>query len=218
MIDKLNADPAINGILVQLPLPAGMDEDKIINRIAPLKDVDGFHPFNTGKLWIDLKPYFFPCTPWGMYELLKEYDIKLSGKEVVVVGRSNIVGKPIAGILMQKLPYADATVTVTHSRTRELESHLKRADVIVAAIGRPEFIRGEMVKEGVVVLDVGINRVEDKSAPRGYRVVGDVHLESVAQKASFITPVPGGVGPMTIAVLMQNTLRGFELQNGLLSL
>ncbi|HCL57487.1 MAG TPA: bifunctional methylenetetrahydrofolate dehydrogenase/methenyltetrahydrofolate cyclohydrolase FolD [Spirochaetia bacterium] len=215
LILKLNQDPEINGILVQLPLPEGLNEEKIIDLIDPIKDVDGFHPYNTGKLWINLKPYFFPCTPWGIYELIKEYKIDLSGKEVVVLGRSNIVGKPIAGILLQKFPYADATVTVCHSRTKNLEEHLKRADVIVAAIGKPEFVKEEWVKQGAVIIDVGINRVADEASPKGYRVTGDVDFQTVEKKASYITPVPGGVGAMTIAVLLQNTVKAFKIQNGM---
>lgn len=215
MIQKLNEDKTVNGILVQLPLPKGLNEEKIINLINPLKDVDGFHPFNTGKLWIDLKPYFFPCTPWGIYELIKEYQIDLSGKEVVVLGRSNIVGKPIAGILSQKLPFADATVTICHSKTKDIEGHLKKADCIIAAIGKPEFVKGPMIKDGAVLIDVGINRLNDPQSPKGYKVVGDIAFAECRKKASFITPVPGGVGPMTIAMLLQNTVKAFELQNGL---
>lgn len=215
LIEKLNADPAINGILVQLPLPSGLDELKIIEKIDPLKDVDGFHPYNTGKLWIDANPYFFPCTPWGIYQLIKEYELNLSSKEVVVLGRSNIVGKPIAGILSQKLPFTNATITICHSRTKDLKEHLKRADVIVAAIGKADFVTSEMVKEGAIIIDVGINRVKDDSTPKGYRVTGDVDFKSVEKKASFITPVPGGVGPMTISMLLSNTVKAFELQNNL---
>lgn len=214
LILKLNEDKEVNGILVQLPLPKGLNEDKIIHLIDPKKDVDGFHPFNTGKLWIDLKPYFFPCTPWGIYELIKEYQINLSGKDVLVLGRSNIVGKPIAGILSQKIPFGDATVTICHSKTENLEEKLKNADCVVAAIGKPEFIKGSMIKDNAVIIDVGINRVNDPKSPKGYRVVGDVAFEECREKASFITPVPGGVGPMTIAILLQNTVKAFEMQNG----
>jgi methylenetetrahydrofolate dehydrogenase (NADP+)/methenyltetrahydrofolate cyclohydrolase len=192
-----------------------LNEEKIIDLIDPKKDVDGFHPFNTGKLWINLKPYFFPCTPWGIYELIKHYQIDLSGKEAVILGRSNIVGKPMAGILSQKLPYADATVTICHSKTRQVENHLKNADIIIAALGQPEFIKADMVKNGVVIIDVGINRVNDANAPKGYKVVGDVDYNNVFKKASYITPVPGGVGKMTIAILLQNTLKAYELQNGI---
>jgi methylenetetrahydrofolate dehydrogenase (NADP+)/methenyltetrahydrofolate cyclohydrolase len=192
-----------------------MDEDKIINTIDPYKDVDGFHPYNTGKLWIDLNPHFFPCTPWGVYRLIEEYDLNFEGKEVVILGRSNIVGKPLAGIFSQKIEHGNATVTICHSKTRNLEEHLKRADVIVAAMGKPEFLKKEMIKEGAVILDVGINRVNDPESPKGYRVTGDVDFADVKEKASYITPVPGGVGPMTIAILLENTLKGFLIQNGL---
>ncbi len=215
LIVKLNKDPQVNGILVQLPLPDDLNEEKIIDLIDPQKDVDGFHPFNTGKLWINLKPYFFPCTPWGIYQLIKEHKVDLSGKDVVILGRSNIVGKPIAGILSQKLPFANSTVTICHSRTKNLEEKLKNADAIVAAIGKPEFLKADMVKEGVVIVDVGINRVSDSSDPRGYRVVGDVDYNDIKNKASFITPVPGGVGAMTIAMLLSNTVQAFKMQNGI---
>lgn len=215
LIMKLNKDKSVNGILVQLPLPKNLDEEKIIDMLDPMKDVDGFHPFNTGKLWINCKPHFFPCTPWGIYTIIKEYKINLSGKQVVIIGRSNIVGKPMAGILSQKIPFADATVTICNSKTENLDSFLQRADLIVAAIGKPEYIKAGMVKKGVVIIDVGINRVEDKTCAKGYRIVGDVNFNDVLEKASYITPVPGGVGPMTIAVLLQNTIKAFKLQNNI---
>lgn len=213
---QLNQDPSVNGILVQLPLPKELNEEAVIDLIDPQKDVDGFHPFNTGKLWINLKPYFFPCTPWGVYQIIKEYKIDLSGKDMVIVGRSNIVGKPLAGIFSQKLPFANATVTLCHSQTKNLEEKLKQADCIIAALGKPHFITGDHIKKGAVVIDVGINRVPDTSLPKGYKVVGDVDFESAIKKASYITPVPGGVGAMTIAMLLENTLKAFKLQNGLL--
>jgi methylenetetrahydrofolate dehydrogenase (NADP+) / methenyltetrahydrofolate cyclohydrolase len=210
LINRLNADRKIHGILVQLPLPKHINEAEILMTVSPEKDVDGFHPVNVGRLVIGL-PCFRPCTPAGVHELLIRSGVKLSGKHVVVVGRSNIVGKPVANILLQKAPDADATVTVAHSRTANLPEVVRSADVLVAAIGHPEMIRGEWLKPGAVVVDVGVNRVEDPAAPRGYRLVGDVHFESAVQVASLITPVPGGVGPMTIVMLMANTVRSAEL-------
>ncbi len=203
VVRRLNQDPGVDGILVQLPLPAHIDEVKIIDTIDPSKDVDCFHPANVGRLMLGL-PGFQPATPAGIVELLRRSGIKIGGKNTVIVGRSNIVGKPLANLLMQK--GTDATVTVCHSRTKNLPEITRRADIIVAAIGRAEFVTADMVKDGVVVVDVGINRVEDSSRERGYRLVGDVEFDGVSRKASLITPVPGGVGPMTIALMLQNTL------------
>ena len=204
-VDALNADPEVDGILVQMPLPKHMDADEVIHRIDPDKDVDGFHPVNVGKMLIGSGDGFAPCTPAGVMELLARSGVELKGAEVVVIGRSNIVGKPMAALLVQ--PGVDATVTVCHSRTRDLAGHVRRADVVVAAVGRADLVTGEMLKPGAVVIDVGMNRVADDSAPRGYRLVGDVHFPSASEVASKITPVPGGVGPMTIAMLLRNTVR-----------
>ena len=206
-VDALNADPRVHGILVQMPLPRHMSADKVIRRIRPEKDVDGFHPVNVGKLSIGERDGFVPCTPAGAIELLVRSGVDTRGKDAVVVGRSNIVGKPMAALLMQDAPGGNATVTVCHSRTANLASHTRRADIVIAAIGKPEMITGDMLKPGAVVIDVGINRVTDASAPKGYRIVGDVHFASARAVASLITPVPGGVGPMTIAMLMKNTVR-----------
>lgn len=210
LIDRLNEDSGVHGILVQLPLPPHIDEASVIERIAPAKDVDGFHPVNVGKLVIGLD-CFRPCTPAGVQELLARSHVELAGRHVVIVGRSNIVGKPMAAMLMQKGRHADATVTVCHSRTPDLPAFTRQADVLIAAIGRPQAVKAEMVKRGAVVVDVGINRVEDASAPKGYRIVGDVDFEAVSRIASAITPVPGGVGPMTVAMLMVNTLKAAKL-------
>lgn len=209
IIEKWNNDKTVNGILVQLPLPKHINESKVLLSISPSKDVDGFHPENVGRLVAGL-PSYVPCTPLGIYELLKRYEINLKGKHCVVVGRSNIVGKPIANLLMQKEPNANAIVTVCHSAAPDISYYTKQADVLIAAVGSPELIKGEDVKEGVVVIDVGINRVEDPSTEKGYRVVGDVNFAEVSKKASAITPVPGGVGPMTISMLILNTLRSAE--------
>ena len=206
-VDRLNGDPKVHGILVQMPLPRHMSADKVIRRIRPEKDVDGFHPVNVGKLSIGERDGFVPCTPAGAIELLVRSGVDTRGKDAVVVGRSNIVGKPMAALLMQDAPGGNATVTVCHSRTANLAGHIRRADIVVAAIGRPEMITGDMIKPGAVVIDVGINRVNDASVPKGYRIVGDVHFASARDAASLITPVPGGVGPMTIAMLMKNTVR-----------
>jgi len=205
IVDELNADDRINGILVQLPLPKHIDENKVILRIDPDKDVDGFHPINVGKMLIG-EPGFLPCTPHGIQEMLVRSGNDPEGKHVVVVGRSNIVGKPVAAILVQKQKGANATVTIAHSRTRDLGSITRMADILVAAIGSPEFIKADMVKEGAVVIDVGSNRIVDPSAKRGYHWAGDVDFAAVKEKASAITPVPGGVGPMTIVMLMKNTV------------
>ncbi|MBE2181727.1 MAG: bifunctional methylenetetrahydrofolate dehydrogenase/methenyltetrahydrofolate cyclohydrolase FolD [Chthoniobacterales bacterium] len=204
LITELNADPAIHGILVQSPPPAHIDEQAVVRTIDPRKDVDGFHPVNVAALAMDDPDALAPCTPLGCIELLKASGIPVSGAHVVVVGRSLIVGKPLALLLLRK--GTDATVTVTHSRTRDLASVTRSADIVVAAIGRPKFLGAEHVRDGAVVIDVGINRVDDPSAPRGYRLVGDVDFDAVAPRCRAITPVPGGVGPMTIAMLMHNTV------------
>lgn len=206
VIDQFNADPKIHGILVQLPLPKQINEQKVIERIAPRKDVDGFHPFNVGTL-VAGGETLKPCTPAGIQELLVRSGNDPAGKHVVVVGRSNIVGKPIANILLQKQAGANAVVTIAHTGAKDLKPFIKSADILIAAIGKPEFITGDMLREGVVVIDVGINRVVDASAKNGYRIVGDVHFASAKEVAKAITPVPGGVGPMTIAMLLKNTLQ-----------
>jgi len=208
-VEKLNRDPAIHGILVQSPPPKQIDEAAIIRALDPTKDVDGFHPMNIAKLALGDSSGFVPCTPLGCWRLLKESGIEISGAHVVVLGRSLIVGKPLALLLMQK--GIDATVTVVHSRTQNLPEITRSADVVVAAIGRARFVRQEHVREGAVVIDVGINRVDDAASPRGYRLVGDVAFEEVAPKTKAITPVPGGVGPMTIAMLMSNTVKAARL-------
>lgn len=204
IVNNWNADSNIHGILVQLPLPKHINETKVLLAISPSKDVDGFHPENVGRLVIGM-PGFVSCTPAGIFELLKRYDIDLYGKHVVVVGRSNIVGKPIANILYQKQPKANAIVTICHTATKDLGYYTKQADVLIAAVGRAEVIKAEMVKDGITLIDVGINRIEDPNAAKGYRIVGDADYEAISEKAYAITPVPGGVGPMTIAMLMQNT-------------
>lgn len=209
LVQQLNADSQIHGILVQLPLPEQIDETPVIEAIDPEKDVDGFHPVTLGRLVIGVDT-FRPCTPAGVQELLLRSGVNLEGKSVVIVGRSNIVGKPLANMLLQKAPGANATVTIAHSRTADLPAVVKGADVVVAAMGSPEFIRGEWLKPGAVVIDVGVNRVDDPRAKRGYRLVGDVHFESAVKVASRISPVPGGVGPMTIVMLMTNTVLSAE--------
>ena len=208
VVDRLNADPAVHGILVQVPLPKQIDPDVVLRRIDPDKDVDGFHPVNVGRLLIGDPGAFAPCTPAGVIVLLRQYEVRTSGARCVVIGRSNIVGKPMAALLLQ--PGVDATVTVCHSRTRDLASHTREADIVIAAVGKPRMLTGDMVKPGAVVIDVGVNRVADTSSVRGYRLVGDVDFESVRPVASLITPVPGGVGPMTIAMLLENTLRAAQ--------
>ncbi|KAF0111045.1 MAG: folD [Chloroflexi bacterium] len=210
LVSTLNADPRVNGILVQLPLPAGLDEQRVLNAISIEKDVDGFHPLNIGRLAQKGRdPLFVPCTPAGCMYLLEKEIPSLEGINAVVLGRSNIVGMPVALLLVR----ANATVTICHSRTRDLPGVVRQADVLVAAVGKPEMVRGDWVKPGVVVIDVGINRVEDATRPRGYRLVGDVAYDEVAQVAKAITPVPGGVGPMTIAMLLRNTLRAANLSD-----
>lgn len=203
-----NENPDIHGILVQLPLPKHISEDKVIETISPAKDVDGFHPISTGNMVIG-KDTFLPCTPFGVVELLRRYKIETKGKHVVVVGRSNIVGKPVANMLMQKKEGANAIVTVVHSAAEDISYYTKQADILIAAIGVPEYIKADMVKEGVVVIDVGTNRVDDPSLEKGYRLTGDVDFENVSKKASYITPSPGGVGPMTITMLLYNTYQAF---------
>lgn len=210
IVDKLNADEAVHGILVQMPLPKHMDADVVIRHIRPDKDVDGFHPVNVGKLLIGHTDGFVSCTPAGVIELLVRSGVPTSGAETVIVGRSNIVGKPMAALLVQARAGGDATVTVCHSRTRDLASHTRRADILIAAIGRAEMITGDMIKLGAVVIDVGMNRVADASSARGSRLCGDVHFQSAVEVASKITPVPGGVGPMTIAMLLRNTVRAAQ--------
>ncbi len=211
LIDEYNQNASFDGILVQLPLPPHINEDNIIESILPEKDVDGFHPNSVGKLVIG-KETFSPCTPGGILELLKYYKIETRGKHVVVVGRSNIVGKPVANMLVQKKEGANAVVTICHSAAEDLAKYTRDADILIAAIGRADFITGEMVKAGAVVIDVGINRVNDETRPKGYRITGDVDFESVSPIASFITPVPGGVGPMTIAMLLSNTYKSYILK------
>jgi len=213
LIDKLNKDPKIHGILVQLPLPKHINETKVLYAVDPKKDVDGFHPVNVGKLMIG-EPDYLPCTPHGIQQLLIRSGIKIDGAEVVVVGRSNIVGKPIANILLQKKKGANATVTVCHTGTRDLNFHTKRADILIVAAGRPKAITADMVKEGVVVVDVGVNRI-GKTVEGKDILVGDVDFDAVKEKAKAITPVPGGVGPMTITMLMLNTVRAAKLASGL---
>jgi methylenetetrahydrofolate dehydrogenase (NADP+)/methenyltetrahydrofolate cyclohydrolase len=214
LIATLNANPQIHGILVQSPTPPQINEDRIFNAIDPRKDVDGFHPLNVGKLALGDPTGFAPCTPAGVHLLLRNSGVSLEGRHVVILGRSRIVGKPLALILMQKAKDANATVTVCHSRSENLADHTCRADILVAAIGSPRFVKADMVRDGAVVIDVGVNRVEDHSAEKGYRLVGDVDFDAVKQKASLITPVPGGVGPMTIAMLMSNTVKACKQIHG----
>jgi len=212
LIDKYNADSKFDGILVQLPLPKQVSEGKVLTRIDPGKDVDGFHPVNVGKMVVGAESYL-PCTPAGIQELLVRSGNDPNGKHVVIVGRSNIVGKPIANILVQKAPGANATVTICHSRTTDLPGITRQADILIAAIGVPKFVKADMVKDGVVVIDVGVNRIDDPSTKSGTRLVGDVDFESVKEKAKAITPVPGGVGPMTITMLMKNTAEAAKVHH-----
>lgn len=214
LIDRMNRDPKINGILVQLPLPKQIDESAVLLAIDPAKDVDGFHPVNVGKMMIGDEA-FLPCTPHGVIQLLRRSGVETEGAHVVVVGRSNIVGKPVANMLLQKKEGANATVTLCHTRTKNLASHTLQADIIIAASGWPNTITADMVKAGAVVIDVGVNRVEDASRERGYRLVGDVDFDAVKEKASMITPVPGGVGPMTITMLLYNTVESAKRANGM---
>jgi len=209
-VDALNADPLVHGILVQMPLPKQIEADAIVKRIRPDKDVDGFHPVNVGKNLIGERDGFVPCTPAGVQELLVRSGVETRGAECVIVGRSNIVGKPMMALMMQNAAGANATVTVCHSATRDLAAHTRRADILIVAAGRPRMVTGDMIRPGAVVIDVGINRVADASAKSGFRLVGDVDFDSAREVASLITPVPGGVGPMTIALLLRNTVRAAE--------
>lgn len=204
-IQELNADDEIDGFIVQLPLPSHIDTQKVLLAVDPKKDVDGFHPENFGKLALDMET-FIPATPYGIMELLRRYDINTSGKHTVVIGRSHIVGRPISILMSRKGEPGDSTVTLTHSRTKDLASFTKNADIVISALGVPNFLTADMVKEGAVIIDVGITRVPDNTTTKGYVITGDVDYEAVREKASYITPVPGGVGPMTIAMLLQNTL------------
>ena len=208
-VEELNNDPSIHGFIVQLPLPSHLDEEPVINAIDPEKDVDCFHPSNVGRVLIG-NPIFLPATPAGVQQMLVRSGIETSGKHVVVVGRSNIVGKPMGAMMVQKGPGADSTVTIVHSRTKNLPEITRQADILIVAIGKPRFITADMVKEGAVVIDVGTNRVEDPTHPKGSRLVGDVDFENVKDKTSAITPVPGGVGPMTICMLMANAVKAAE--------
>ncbi|MEC8637461.1 MAG: bifunctional methylenetetrahydrofolate dehydrogenase/methenyltetrahydrofolate cyclohydrolase FolD [Bacteroidota bacterium] len=207
-IHSLNTDKEIDGFIVQLPLPKHIDEEKVLMAVDPHKDVDGFHPTNFGKMALDMES-FIPATPYGIVELLDRYKIDMSGKHAVVIGRSNIVGRPMSILLSRKSSPGNATVTLTHSRTKNLETITKEADIVVSALGVPNFLTQDMIKEGAIIIDVGITRVPDDSKPKGYVITGDVDYENVKEKASFITPVPGGVGPMTIAMLLQNTYHAY---------
>jgi len=215
-VDKLNKDPKFHGILVQLPLPKHVNTDKVINYISSEKDVDGFHPVNVGKL-LRGEPCPLPCTPHGVQELLIRSGNDPAGKHVVICGRSNLVGKPLAGILMQKKKGANATVTICHTGTKDIASFSKQADIVVAAMGAPKVITADMVRDGAVVIDVGVNRVEDKTREKGFRLVGDVDFDAIKEKASAITPVPGGVGPMTVTMLLMNTVEAAETKAGIAS-
>ena len=214
LLDRLNRDTSVHGILVQAPLPRHISETRIYGAIDPNKDVDGFHPINVGKLLLGDPTGFRSCTPAGIHELLIRSGVTTEGAEVVILGRGNIVGKPMAAILLQKAKHAGATVTVCHSQTRDLAAHCRRADILIAAMGSPEFIKADMVRQGAVVIDVGVNRVPDAAAKGGSRLVGDVDFAGVRPKVAMITPNPGGVGPMTIAMLMHNTVRAAELAAG----
>jgi methylenetetrahydrofolate dehydrogenase (NADP+)/methenyltetrahydrofolate cyclohydrolase len=212
-VERFNADGDTDGILVQLPLPAHIDQQRVIERISPAKDVDGFHPYNLGRLASD-KPTFVPCTPLGIRELLERYHVRTEGKRIVIIGRSVIVGKPLALLLARKDPMGNGTVTICHSRTEDLPSIAAEADILIAAIGKAGMVEGNWVKEGAVVIDVGVNRIEDPTAKKGYRLTGDVAFEPAYERASLITPVPGGVGPMTRAMLMKNTLTAARVLRG----
>ena len=205
LIDKLNNDDKIHGILVQLPLPAQINSKKILNHVDPRKDVDGFHPLNLGSL-LEGNPKFIPCTPNGIIKILEFYNIETSGQHVVIIGRSNIVGKPMFALLSQKFKIGNSTVTMCHTGTKDISYFTKQADIIIAAVGVPEMLTGDMIKDGACLIDVGINRVEDPSSEKGYKLVGDINAESVMGKASALTPVPGGVGPMTITMILYNTV------------
>ena len=212
LVDKSNADHNVNGILVQLPLPKHINETRVLERIDPAKDVDGFHPINVGRMVVGEDDVLLPCTPHGIQEILVRSGVDIEGKHVVVVGRSNIVGKPVASILVQKKPHANATVTIVHTRTKDMGAITRLADILIVAAGTPGFIKADMVKPGAVVVDVGVNRVEAPGTEKGTKLVGDVDFERVKEVASAITPVPGGVGPMTIAMLMCNTLQAAKNQ------
>lgn len=214
LIDRLNADPKVHGILVQLPLPRQIDEQKVLLAIHPDKDIDGFHPVNVGKMVIGEEGYL-PCTPHGIQQILLRSGVQVEGRHVVVVGRSNIVGKPIANILLQKKPGANATVTICHTGTKDMAYFTRQADILIVAAGRPNTVTADMVREGVVVVDVGVNRIPDASKKSGFRLVGDVDFEGVKQKAGAITPVPGGVGPMTITMLLHNTVQSAKRHHGI---
>jgi methylenetetrahydrofolate dehydrogenase (NADP+)/methenyltetrahydrofolate cyclohydrolase len=214
LVEKLNKDESVNGILVQLPLPKQIDEHKVLNLIVPEKDVDGFHPVNVGRMLVG-DPIFLPCTPHGVQQMLARSGVEIEGSHVVVLGRSNIVGKPVAAILVQKAKDANATVTICHSRTKNLAEMTSQGDILIAAIGVPEFVKADMVKEGAAVIDVGVNRVEDSSKKSGFRLCGDVDFDAVKEKAGAISPVPGGAGPMTITMLLHNTIRAAKMQHGL---
>jgi methylenetetrahydrofolate dehydrogenase (NADP+) / methenyltetrahydrofolate cyclohydrolase len=209
LIESLNKNPDIHGVLLQQPLPPHLDSLKFLTAIDSEKDVDGFHPINMGKLLTGDMTAFIPCTPKGVLQLLKDYDISVAGKEVVVLGRSNIVGKPMAALLMQKNENGNATVTVCHQRTKNLSEHLKRADILISATGQPNSVGAENLKKGVIAIDVGLSRVEDLSSAKGYRIAGDLKFDEVSKVASYVTPAPGGVGPMTIAMLLENTFISF---------
>ncbi len=208
-IEKLNNDQSIDGYIVQLPMPKHIDEEVVLHAINPSKDVDGFHPTNFGKMALGIET-FIPATPFGIMELLKRYELDISGKHAVVIGRSHIVGRPMSILLSEKGNPGNATVTLTHSRTQNLAEITKQADIVVSALGIPNFLKAEMVKDGAIIIDVGITRVSDANHPKGYLIVGDVHYDKVKEKASYITPVPGGVGPMTIAMLLQNTMLSYQ--------
>ncbi|HEX6573827.1 MAG TPA: bifunctional 5,10-methylenetetrahydrofolate dehydrogenase/5,10-methenyltetrahydrofolate cyclohydrolase, partial [Gemmatimonadaceae bacterium] len=210
-VKSLNRDPLVHGILVQMPLPKHLDADAVIRAIDPRKDVDGFHPVNVGKLLIGERDGFVPCTPAGIVEMLRRSNVDTNGAECVIVGRSNIVGKPMAALLVQDASGANCTVTVCHRHTKDLAFHTRRADIVIAAAGRAALVTGEMLKEGSVVIDVGMNRIPDETAPRRYRLVGDVDFDSAREVAGKITPVPGGVGPMTIAILLSNTVKAAKV-------
>lgn len=214
LIARMNRDPRINGILVQLPLPKHLDEGEVLLAIDPDKDVDGFHPINVGRMVVGEKA-FLPCTPHGVVQMLVRSGVAIEGAQVVIVGRSNIVGKPLANMLMAKGKAANATVTVCHTRTRDIAYHTRQADIVIAAAGRPNTVTAEMIREGAVVIDVGVNRVEDRTKKSGFRLVGDVDYEACRQKAAAITPVPGGVGPMTITMLLYNTVESARRANGI---
>jgi methylenetetrahydrofolate dehydrogenase (NADP+)/methenyltetrahydrofolate cyclohydrolase len=213
LIAAMNADPKINGILVQLPLPKHLNESEVLLAINPDKDVDGFHPLNVGRMVVGEKA-FLPCTPHGVLQMMARSGVKIEGAHAVIVGRSNIVGKPLANLLMAKGKMANATVTVCHTRTKDIGHYTRQADIVIAAAGRPNTVTADMIKDGAVVIDVGVNRIEDSSKKAGFRLVGDVDFEACKQKASLITPVPGGVGPMTITMLLYNTVESAKRANG----